>query len=50
MQFALIEAQIVLATLLSRVRVGLAGGFVPEPRKWFTLRPATGMPLRVERV
>jgi cytochrome P450 len=50
MQFALIEAQIVLATLLSRVRVGLAGGFVPEPRMWFTLRPATGMPLRVERV
>jgi cytochrome P450 len=43
--FALMEAQIILATLLARFEVILPEGFVPEPRMWFTLRPGTGMPL-----
>ncbi|MEM6972520.1 MAG: cytochrome P450 [Pseudomonadota bacterium] len=45
MQFALIEAQAILATIVSRLSISLPEGFVPEPRMWFTLRPATGMPL-----
>jgi Cytochrome P450 len=43
--FALMEAQIILATLLARFEVSLPEGFVPEPRMWFTIRPGTGMPL-----
>lgn len=46
--FALMEAQIILATLLARFRLALPPGFVPDPRMWFTLRPGTGMPLLIE--
>ncbi|MEO0762811.1 MAG: cytochrome P450, partial [Pseudomonadota bacterium] len=46
-QFALIEATVILSTLMARLEVALPPGFVPEPRMWFTLRPATGMPLLV---
>ncbi|MEM9783072.1 MAG: cytochrome P450 [Pseudomonadota bacterium] len=48
MQFALIEAQCILATLMAHVSVDLPAGFVPEPRMWFTLRPGTGMPLSLK--
>lgn len=48
--FAMMEAQIILATLLARYRVSLPEGFRPEPRMWFTLRPHGGMPLRLARV
>ncbi len=45
--FALMEAQVILATLLARFRFDLPAGFTPDPRMWFTLRPGTGMQLRV---
>jgi len=48
-QFALIEAQIILATLLARLDFRLPEGFRPDPRMWFTLRPGTGMPLGIGR-
>jgi cytochrome P450 len=44
---AMVETQIILATVLSRFRVSLPASFQPEPKMWFTLRPATGMPLEV---
>jgi len=43
------EARVLLASVLARYRVTLPEGFVPEPRMWFTLRPATGMPLHLAR-
>jgi len=46
---ALMEAQIILATLLARYSFSVPAGFVPDPKMWFTLRPGTGMPLRVSR-
>jgi cytochrome P450 len=46
---AMTETQIVLASILARFRVSLPAGFTPEPKMWFTLRPATGMPLDVAR-
>ncbi|MEM6421591.1 MAG: cytochrome P450, partial [Pseudomonadota bacterium] len=49
MQFALMEAQIILATLIARYRFGLPEGFEPDPKMVFTLRPGTGMPLTVRR-
>jgi cytochrome P450 len=48
--FAMMEAQIILATLLARLSFGLPPGFRPRPRMWLTLRPDGGMPLTVERV
>ncbi|MEM1343996.1 MAG: cytochrome P450 [Pseudomonadota bacterium] len=48
--FAIMEAQIILATLLARYRFRLPEGFTPEPKMWFTLRPGTGMPLIAERL
>jgi len=48
--FAVMEAQIILATLLARFRFTLPAGFRPDPRMWFTLRPGTGMPLQVSRM
>ncbi|MEM9763581.1 MAG: cytochrome P450 [Pseudomonadota bacterium] len=50
MQFALMEAQVILATLLARFRLALPDGFKPEPEMVFTLRPGTGMPLRLTPV
>lgn len=49
MQFALMEAHIILATLVARYRLALPDGFAPDPRMVFTLRPGTGMPLVVTR-
>jgi cytochrome P450 len=48
--FAMLEAQIFLATLLARFSFGLPSGFAPRPQMWLTLRPAGGMPLIVERL
>jgi cytochrome P450 len=47
--FAMLEAQIILATLLARFSFELPGGFQPRPRMWLTLRPASGMPLLLRR-
>jgi cytochrome P450 len=47
--FAMMEAQIILATLLARFSFELPAGFRPRPRMWLTLRPAGGMPLLVAR-
>lgn len=48
--FAMLEAQIILATLLARFSFALPSGFRPRPRMWLTLRPDGGMPLVVERL
>ncbi len=48
--FAALEAQIILATLLSRLSFALPSGFQPRPQMWLTLRPAGGMPLVVRRL
>jgi cytochrome P450 len=50
MTFAQMEAAAVLAVLLPSVRLRLRPGYVPEPKLRVTLRPAKGMPMRVERI
>jgi cytochrome P450 len=50
MQFALMEAQAILAVLLARFAFTPPAGFEPEPLMVFTLRPGKGMPLRVRRL
>lgn len=47
--FALMEAKIVLATLLSRFRVTLLNGTLPPALGGITLRPSASFPIRVER-
>jgi cytochrome P450 len=49
MTFALMESTAILATLLPAIRLGLRAGYTPEPRLRVTLRPAAGMPMRLER-
>lgn len=46
-QFAMVEAVIVLATLLRRLRFEYAGDEAPMPVQRITLRPHKGMPMRV---
>lgn len=46
-QFAMVEAVIVLATLLRRLRFEHAGEEAPMPVQRITLRPGQGMPMRV---
>jgi cytochrome P450 len=48
MTFALTESVAILATLLPAVRLTLRPGYTPEPRLRVTLRPAAGMPMRVD--
>ncbi|WP_075217655.1 cytochrome P450 [Mongoliimonas terrestris] len=48
-QFALVEAMIVLTTLVHRLRFAYAGDGPPRPVQRITLRPADGMPMRVDR-
>jgi cytochrome P450 len=48
--FAILEAQIILSTLLARLSFRLPPGFRPRPQMWLTLRPAGGMPLEVARL
>jgi cytochrome P450 len=46
--FALVEAQIVVAMVLQRFRLGLRPGQVVEPEAHLTLRPRGGLPMTVE--
>jgi cytochrome P450 len=48
-QFALIEAQLVVATLTQRYRLRLVPGHRVEPWPLITLRPRFGMPMIIER-
>ncbi len=48
--FAMMEATIVLATLLARFRFTLAPGPAPRPEMLITLRPTGGVRLRVDRL
>ena len=49
MSFALLEAVVILARLLRSIRPSLRPGYVPELKQRITLRPAAGMPMRLER-
>ncbi len=49
MNFAMNEAAIILATVASRFRFGVAEGFVPVPELTLTLRSSNGLRLSVER-
>ena len=46
MNFAMIEATVILATILRAVRLDLRPGYVPSLKMRITLRPAGGMPMR----
>lgn len=48
MHFALIEAQIVLATLMARYRFSTIDASTPYPELLITLRPGGGVKLRIE--
>jgi cytochrome P450 len=48
--FALLEARIILATLLQRFRVGLVPGQPVEPKPGITLRPRHGIVMTVAQV
>jgi len=48
-QFALIEAQLIVATLAQRYRLHLVPGHTVEPWALITLRPQFGMPMIIER-
>ncbi|MGD1927265.1 MAG: cytochrome P450 [Paracoccaceae bacterium] len=48
--FAMMQAQIILATLLARYRFSLADAPVPTPIMHMTLRPDTGIVLKAEPV
>jgi cytochrome P450 len=47
--FAMMEAKIILATLLARFRVHLVEDALPPPLGGITLRPAGAVPVHVER-
>ncbi|MEO1563293.1 MAG: cytochrome P450 [Pseudomonadota bacterium] len=49
MQFALIEAKIILATLISRFRFDLVDWQVPRPEMILTLRPEGGVHLKIRQ-
>lgn len=49
MGFALLESVAILATLLPAVRLTVASGFKPTPKLRVTMRPAEGMPMRLEK-
>jgi cytochrome P450 len=46
--FALIEAQLILATVAQRYGMRLAPGARPEPMPLVTIRPRAGMPMMLE--
>jgi cytochrome P450 len=48
-QFALIEAQLIVATLAQRYRLRLVPGHRVEPEPLITLRPRFGMPMMIDR-
>jgi cytochrome P450 len=47
--FAQVEATAVMASLLRLFQLKLRPGYTPEPRLRVTLRPAGGMPMRLQR-
>jgi cytochrome P450 len=49
MSFALVEAVVILATLVSATRLSLKPGYEPSLRMRITLRPKRGMPMTVKR-
>jgi cytochrome P450 len=49
MGFAMLEAAAILGTLLPAFRLAAAPDFVPTPKLRVTMRPAEGMPMRIER-
>src|SRR5262249_11848232 len=48
-QFALTEAQLVLATIAQRYQLRLASGHPVKPNPVFTLRTSDGLPMTAER-
>lgn len=50
MAFGMTMMTVILATLLARFDWSVVEGFAPEPRMIMTLRPATGMRLKVARL
>lgn len=48
-EFALLEAQLLLATLAQRVQLALPPGHVPQPNPILTLRPKEPVPMRVRQ-
>jgi cytochrome P450 len=48
MGFAMLEAAAILGTLLPAFHLAAAPGFVPTPKLRVTMRPAEGMPMRIE--
>jgi cytochrome P450 len=48
-QFALIEAQLIVATIAQRYRLHLVPGHTVDPWPLITLRPRFGMPMTIER-
>ena len=48
MSFALSEAVVILVTLVRSVHLSLRPSFVPELKQRVTLRPAAGMPMRIQ--
>jgi cytochrome P450 len=48
--FALMEAQLVLATVAQRYRLRLAAGHPVVPEAKITLRPRYGMPMTLQRI
>ncbi len=49
MGFALLEAVAILATVLPDAKLSAAPNFKPTPKLRVTMRPAEGMPMRLER-
>lgn len=47
-KFALMEGQMVLATIAQRYQLRLLPGFVAQPQAIGTLRPANGMPMQLQ--
>lgn len=45
--FAMMEAQLILATVMQRYHLALLAGFQPTPQALVTLRPRDGLPMRL---
>jgi cytochrome P450 len=48
--FAMTEAQLIVATVLQRFHLDLMPGYVAQPEPLVTLRPRGGLPMKVARV
>ncbi|GIK64341.1 MAG: cytochrome P450 [Chloroflexota bacterium] len=47
--FAMVEAQLILATIAQRYRLALTDGYNTQPEALITLRPQHGLPMKVQR-